>query len=515
MIAGLEPISAGELSIGGKRMNETAAPQRGVAMVFQSYALYPHMSVYKNMSFGLRNGDGCQSRDRQAGAQGGRDPADHATARSPTQAALRQPEATRRNRPGHRAQAQDLPVRRAAFQPRCRASGQTRVEIAKLHTDIGATMVYVTHDQVEAMTLADRIVVLRAGVVEQQGTPLEIYNKPANRFVAGFIGSPKMNFLDVVATGHDDTRIRIMLAGSRLSIPVERSVVSGGKLTLGIRPEHILTAAGSEIDLGTLSLVHVEQLGGQTIAYGRLADDQALTVVLDGQPNISAWDTPCRRSLELPSVRQRWAAPGNWIEDNHNNIIIPGDICSKRQFYTAASCSAPPFCKASGSGGRYGHAALLVRHARPLEPRRGGTVQAANPVQDQARSAAVLLVKLTTIAGGNAPDIFQLEPGRFPDYSRPRSAPPQHYLSKVIPTDTLLRILDLGTVDGKVTVPLSLNPFALLPRGRCVQTGRDRPTDGQDTGPVHQAVRGSTKAIGKKNVWAAGNCSLSAAFRPG
>jgi multiple sugar transport system ATP-binding protein len=168
---------------------------------------------------------------------------------------------------------------------------QTRVEIAKLHTDIGATMVYVTHDQVEAMTLADRIVVLRAGVVEQHGTPLEIYNKPANRFVAGFIGSPKMNFLDVVATGHDNGRIRIALAGTHLAVPVERPVAAGEKLTLGLRPEHILTAAGSDIDLGVLSLVHVEQLGGQTIAYGRLADGQALTVVLDGQHRISARDT--------------------------------------------------------------------------------------------------------------------------------------------------------------------------------------------------------------------------------
>jgi len=291
MIAGLEPISGGELSIGGKRMNETSAPQRGVAMVFQSYALYPHMSVYKNMSFGLETA-------RMPKAEIDKRVRKAAEILQITQLLDRRP----RQLSG--GQKQRVAIGRAIVRdPRiflfdeplsnldAELRVQTRVEIAKLHTDIGATMIYVTHDQVEAMTLADRIVVLRAGVIEQHGTPLEIYNKPANRFVAGFIGSPKMNFLDVVATGHDDGRIRIALAGSHLSIPVARSVVAGGKLTLGIRPEHILTAAGSDINLGTLSLVHVEQLGGQTIAYGRLADDQALTVVLDGQHNISAGDT--------------------------------------------------------------------------------------------------------------------------------------------------------------------------------------------------------------------------------
>ena len=278
MIAGLEPISGGELSIGGVRMNDTAASQRGIAMVFQSYALYPHMSVYKNMSFGLETA-------RMAKAEIDR------RVRKAAEILQITPLLERKPRQLSGGQRQRVAIGRAIVrdpkiflfdEPLSNLDAelrvQTRVEIAKLHADIGATMIYVTHDQVEAMTLADRIVVLRAGIVEQHGTPLDIYNKPANRFVAGFIGSPKMNFIDVTGAG-------------RFNLPTRRGIDPGETLTLGVRPEHVITGGTPEIDLGPLAIVHVEQLGGQTIAYGRLADGQALNVVLEGQRRISAGDS--------------------------------------------------------------------------------------------------------------------------------------------------------------------------------------------------------------------------------
>jgi multiple sugar transport system ATP-binding protein len=278
MIAGLEPISGGELSIGGVRMNDTAASQRGIAMVFQSYALYPHMSVYKNMSFGLETA-------RMAKAEIDR------RVRKAAEILQITPLLERKPRQLSGGQRQRVAIGRAIVrdpkiflfdEPLSNLDAelrvQTRVEIAKLHADIGATMIYVTHDQVEAMTLANRIVVLRAGIVEQHGTPLDIYNKPANRFVAGFIGSPKMNFLDVIGA-------------NRFNLPTRRTIDAGETLTLGVRPEHVVTGGAAEIDLGALAIIHVEQLGGQTIAYGRLADGQPLNVVLEGQRRINAGDS--------------------------------------------------------------------------------------------------------------------------------------------------------------------------------------------------------------------------------
>jgi multiple sugar transport system ATP-binding protein len=290
MIAGLEPISGGELSIGGVRMNDTAASQRGIAMVFQSYALYPHMSVYKNMSFGLETA-------RMAKAEIDR------RVRKAAEILQITPLLERKPRQLSGGQRQRVAIGRAIVrdpkiflfdEPLSNLDAelrvQTRVEIAKLHADIGATMIYVTHDQVEAMTLADRIVVLRAGIVEQHGTPLDIYNKPANRFVAGFIGSPKMNFIDVNAV-QSEGNATIALGSGRFSLPTRRGIDADEMLTLGVRPEHVVTGGAPEIDLGMLAIIHVEQLGGQTIAYGRLADGQALNVVLEGQRRISAGDS--------------------------------------------------------------------------------------------------------------------------------------------------------------------------------------------------------------------------------
>ena len=195
MIAGLEEISDGELCIDGVRMNEVAPAKREIAMVFQSYALYPHMSVYDNLAFGLQTaGEKKDVIDRRV---------QHAAKMLKIDTYLqRKPKAL------SGGQRQRVAIGRAIVrEPKlflfdeplsnldAELRVQMRVELSKLHADLGTTMIYVTHDQVEAMTMADRIVVLRDGVIEQAGSPLELYNHPANRFVAGFIGSPKMNFI--------------------------------------------------------------------------------------------------------------------------------------------------------------------------------------------------------------------------------------------------------------------------------------------------------------------------------
>ena len=284
MIAGLEPITGGELRIGGARMNEISAAERGIAMVFQSYALYPHMSVYKNMSFGLETA-------RMPKAEIDQRVRKAAEILQITKLLDRKPKQL------SGGQRQRVAIGRAIVrdpkvflfdEPLSNLDAelrvQTRVEIAKLHADIGATMIYVTHDQVEAMTLADRIVVLNGGRIEQAGTPLEIYNAPANRFVAGFIGSPKMNFLNVAIEGHDDGTATLDLAGTKLAISGIDARAAG--LCIGVRPEHLDVDAGQGKPLGTMTATHVEQLGGQTIVHGTLGDGQQIVATLNGQKSV-------------------------------------------------------------------------------------------------------------------------------------------------------------------------------------------------------------------------------------
>ncbi|HUH76700.1 MAG TPA: sn-glycerol-3-phosphate ABC transporter ATP-binding protein UgpC [Devosia sp.] len=294
MIAGLEPISGGDLVIEGQRMNDVPAAKRGIAMVFQSYALYPHMNVYQNLAFGLE------------------------TARMPkAEIALRvqraaeilkiEPLLKRKPKQLSGGQRQRVAIGRAIVrEPRiflfdeplsnldAELRVQMRVEIAKLHNDLGNTMIYVTHDQVEAMTMADKIVVLRAGVIEQAGAPLELYNNPKNLFVAGFIGSPKMNFLTATSQGE-----RLQVAGNGLTLP--RDIA--GATTFGIRPEHITIAEGSGVKLADVRVDLVENLGGQTVLYATTLDQQTLTIVLEGQrkvelgANIAAYIDPDRVHL--------------------------------------------------------------------------------------------------------------------------------------------------------------------------------------------------------------------------
>jgi multiple sugar transport system ATP-binding protein len=289
MIAGLEDITAGEVRIDGTVVNEVPAARRGLAMVFQSYALYPHMSVRKNLAFGLET----------IGA-----PKAEIT-RKVTQAAdiLRITELLDR-KPGQLSggQRQRVAIGRAIVrEPRiflfdeplsnldAELRMQMRVEINRLHRRLGATSIFVTHDQVEAMTLADRIVVLRKGVVEQVGSPLDLYNHPANLFVAGFIGSPRMNFLKGTVAATSGTSATVALdAGPRLEVDTLRPPVNGAEVTLGVRPEDLLVSDGPGSFPGEVQIA--EQMGGETYVYAALADGTTLTVEIKGQAAVRAGD---------------------------------------------------------------------------------------------------------------------------------------------------------------------------------------------------------------------------------
>jgi multiple sugar transport system ATP-binding protein len=294
MIAGLEPITGGDLLIDGERMNEVPASRRGIAMVFQSYALYPHMNVYQNLAFGLETAKAPKAEIKE---------------RVQRAAEILQivPLLNRKPKQLSGGQRQRVAIGRAIVrEPRiflfdeplsnldAELRVQMRVEIAKLHNDLGNTMIYVTHDQVEAMTMADKIVVLRAGVIEQAGAPLELYNNPRNLFVAGFIGSPKMNFL---TAGTDGSAVKV--AGNSLSL--SRTVA--GTTTLGVRPEHITISDGSGVKLADITVDLVENLGGQTVVYATTADGQPLNIVLEGQrkvelgSTVSAYIDPARLHL--------------------------------------------------------------------------------------------------------------------------------------------------------------------------------------------------------------------------
>jgi multiple sugar transport system ATP-binding protein len=287
MIAGLEPITSGEIRIDGARVNETGAAGRGLAMVFQSYALYPHMTVRQNLSFGLENI---------------KTPSSEIEARVAEAARMLQIEALLARRPGQLSggQRQRVAIGRAVVrEPRiflfdeplsnldAELRVQMRVELADLHARLGNTMIYVTHDQTEAMTMADKIVVLRAGRIEQAGAPLDLYNRPANRFVAGFIGSPRMNFLDAVLSATDALSID-GLPPIRLQEPVAR-LAQGAPLTYGIRPEHVQLSERADGAIPATA-VSVEQLGSDSYLYCRLAGGQALTVHHPGQTKVRRGD---------------------------------------------------------------------------------------------------------------------------------------------------------------------------------------------------------------------------------
>jgi multiple sugar transport system ATP-binding protein len=264
IIAGLEDATAGDILLDGKRVNDVAPAKRELAMVFQSYALYPHLSVRDNMGLALK--------------QAGQPKATIAAATDKAAAMLSlDPLMDRRPSELSGGQRQRVAIGRAIVrtpklflfdEPLSNLDAAlrvaTRIEIARLHRDLGATMIYVTHDQVEAMTLADRIVVLRAGRVEQVGAPMELYNDPANTFVAGFIGSPQMNFLKSGALGQRGE-------------------------TIGVRPEHIAISREAGRIAGHVS--HVEKLGGETLVYVRTEAHGMLTVRLFGEHDYAVDET--------------------------------------------------------------------------------------------------------------------------------------------------------------------------------------------------------------------------------
>ncbi|MGB3336282.1 MAG: sn-glycerol-3-phosphate ABC transporter ATP-binding protein UgpC [Devosia sp.] len=283
MIAGLEPITGGDISIGGKVVNDIPSPQRGIAMVFQSYALYPHMSVYENMAFGLKLA---------------KTPKAEVDQRVREAARILQIEDYLERMPKALSggQRQRVAIGRAIVRdPKvflfdeplsnldASLRAQTRIEIAKLHDTLTATMIYVTHDQVEAMTLADRIVVLNAGNIEQVGSPLELYRNPVNTFVAGFIASQRMNFITVSPKGDG-----LALPGNRLLALTHPQLANAR--TLGIRPEHLVLATPEAAHFsGTLSVI--EQFGEYALAYVELPTGDLITVKLDGAPDLQLHQT--------------------------------------------------------------------------------------------------------------------------------------------------------------------------------------------------------------------------------
>ena len=269
LIAGLDPISDGDFFLNDQRMNDVAPSRRGIAMVFQSYALYPHMDVYENMAFGARlmglTKDEVEKRIADAarmlrldallkrkprelsGGQRQRVAIGRALVRKPDVFLLDEP----------------LSNLDAALR------SDVRLEIAKLHRDIGGTMIYVTHDQVEAMTLADKIVVMNAGRIEQVGSPRELYETPANTFVATFIGSPRMTLVDVARDG------------DRLAVANGGSVVTGAlpdakNLKLGLRPDAVKLHRGVAGEGFAATVVYTEYLGDNAYVYARLADGTLL-----------------------------------------------------------------------------------------------------------------------------------------------------------------------------------------------------------------------------------------------
>lgn len=279
-IAGLEQADQGEITIDGRRVNETDPARRGLAMVFQSYALYPHMTVAENMSFGLRLAGTPKAELQRAVAEAAEVlQLTPLLARRPAELSggQRQRVAIGRaivRRPGIFLFDEPLSNLDASLRT------QMRVEMARLHASLKATILYVTHDQAEAMTLADRIVVFNKGRVEQVGAPLELYQRPANLFVAGFLGSPAINLLPAQVLARSEAGLRLRLqAGVELLLPgAYPGLRAGDALTLGLRPELLASAgaAGAGDCSLVLALQLVEHLGDVAYLHGQTPDGRAL-----------------------------------------------------------------------------------------------------------------------------------------------------------------------------------------------------------------------------------------------
>jgi multiple sugar transport system ATP-binding protein len=289
MICGLEEISAGEVEIGDRVVNDVPARDRDIALVFQSYALYPHMTVYQNMSFGLELRKRPRAEIQAAVNEAARIlDLEPLLERKPGQLSggQRQRVALGRALVRHPAAfLMDEPLSNLDAKLRV----QTRAEIARLHQRLEATMIYVTHDQIEAMTMADRIAVINHGVLEQVGTPRELYEGPRNRFVAGFIGSPAMNFMQLeVANGvRGDGTLRLVGHGIDV-VPDERQAAilrAHERVVLGVRPEHLRVARSGERGLSADAQVDVvEFLGNGTLIHAGVADRDIVAMIDAREP---------------------------------------------------------------------------------------------------------------------------------------------------------------------------------------------------------------------------------------
>ncbi|RKF13235.1 sn-glycerol-3-phosphate ABC transporter ATP-binding protein UgpC [Alginatibacterium sediminis] len=292
MIAGLESITDGDLEISGERVNDLPAAMRGIAMVFQTYALYPHMTVYDNMAFGMRiaKADKAEIEKRVtdaadmlqltpyldrlpkalSGGQRQRVAIGRAIVRNPTVFLFDEPLSNL-----------DAALRVA-----------TRIEIANLKEGLpDTTMVYVTHDQVEAMTLADRIVVLSAGLIEQVGTPLELYNKPANTFVAKFIGSPAMNISKAKLSKAGDSSVLALPNGNSFEVPISSAAgLEGQDLEWGVRPEDMLICQDNDTELLSGSVMFIESLGEVTLLHIDCGGEDSVVAKLPGIADVKKGD---------------------------------------------------------------------------------------------------------------------------------------------------------------------------------------------------------------------------------
>ncbi|WP_342620154.1 sn-glycerol-3-phosphate ABC transporter ATP-binding protein UgpC [Rhodoferax sp. GW822-FHT02A01] len=297
MLCGLESISSGELRIGNQVVNALPPAERGIAMVFQSYALYPHMNVYRNMAFGLKlHGASRSDIDRRVREAARVLHIDHLLERLPRELSG--------------GQRQRVAIGRAIVrEPRlflfdeplsnldAALRAKTRIELARLHRDLAATMVYVTHDQIEAMTLGDKIVVLNEGRVQQAGTPLTLYQQPANRFVATFIGSPTINLLParVIDVNAQGVQVRFGNGATAFATVQASSLQPGETVEIGVRPEHceVLPAdarpVGNDLLLN-VEITLVEHLGESNLLYVRTDDGQDLILRGDGNVEVNLGD---------------------------------------------------------------------------------------------------------------------------------------------------------------------------------------------------------------------------------
>ncbi len=271
MVAGLEEITGGEIDIGGRVVNQLEPAERDIAMVFQNYALYPHMSVYDNMAYGLKIAK-VPKAEIEVRVQKAAKILElgHLLQRKPRELSGGQRQRVAMGRAIVR-QPQVFLFDEPLSNLDAKLRAQTRLEIQKLHRELGITSLFVTHDQVEAMTLGQRLIVMNGGRIEQFGTPEQVYGTPASTFVAGFIGSPPMNLLPAQADGS-----RVVVGGQTLALPA--AAPRAGALTLGLRPEHATLQDSSG---WPLKVEMLEMLGAERLVYGRLGD-AAFTLRIDG-----------------------------------------------------------------------------------------------------------------------------------------------------------------------------------------------------------------------------------------